>query len=122
MRKVLAAFALALAAVSAVPTARADSSVEILAVRFVEELAAVIEANKGDCDKMGGALTKFIDDHEGDIRRLREAEKKMTEEQKKALASKYAARLQAAAGRILAGTLACEKNEKVKEALSRLRP
>jgi hypothetical protein len=118
----LAAIAFVNLAVAAVTPARADSSTEVAAVRLVEELAQVMEANKADCDKMGDALAKFMDSHTAEIRRLREEEKKMTEEQKKAIANKYAARLQAAAAKILAGAQACGSNPKVKDALGHFKP
>ena len=118
----LAFFLAAALLVLSVPPAAADSATEIAAVRLVEELAQVMEANKGNCDKMGDALFKFMDSHAAEIRRLREEEKKMTEEQKRAIANKYAARLQAAAAKILAGSQACGSNPKVKDALTRFKP
>jgi hypothetical protein len=120
--KKLAASAFALLVLAALAPARADSSTEIAAVRLVEELAQVMDANKVDCNKMGDALEKFMESHAAEIRRLREEEKKMTEEQKKAIANKYAARLQAAAAKILAGAQTCGSNPKVKEALGRFKP
>ena len=121
MRKVALVLA-ALAVTVSMSSASADSSTEVAAVRLVEELAVVMDANLRDCDKMGVALEKFMESHAAEIAKLREEEKKMTDEQKKALAAKYASRLQAAAAKILAGAQACGTNARVKEALGRFKP
>jgi hypothetical protein len=123
MRRVLAALGVVLVVASVSPaSADGPAPAEVVAVRLVEELAAVMDANMKSCDKMGAALEKFMESHAADIRRLREEEKKMTDEQKKALAAKYGARLQAAAQKILAGAQTCGANPRVKEALSRFKP
>ena len=66
MRRVVAALGVVLVVASVSP-ASADAPAEVVALRLVEELAAVMDANMKSCDKMGTALENGVVDHLGRV-------------------------------------------------------
>jgi hypothetical protein len=117
LRTLLAAALLA-GAVGLGSPARADSGEQMIA--FFEKLAAIIDSNKSNCDKMASELGKFLDDNAAAIDKAREEVKKSTPEQRKAVHDKYKARFDAAMAKVKEGAMACKDNPKVKAAIEKL--
>jgi ABC-type transporter MlaC component len=124
MKKLLALLLLAFAFVVASPRlAIAEGSVaERMAERavvIIETMSNIVDNDKADCDKMGVDLDRYADVTAAERAALSEYRKRMTPEEKRALALKYAARMQAAAAKARSGMEACGKNAKVLAAVRR---
>ncbi len=108
----------ALTIVAAAFGTTACSSPEEKAVKFMEELAEITTKNEADCDKMGDALGKFMDDNADTIKSLKDM--KSSKEQDKAMEEKYGERVKAAGMKMMGGAMKCATNEKVGAALKKM--
>jgi hypothetical protein len=123
MKKTLG-FALALSLLS-LPALRAHAmTIEEAgekAIGLMEQMASIIDKDKDACDKMAADLNRFQDDNAALLKELNEIKGKRTDADKKAFREKYAARLKAAQEKMTPGAMKCEKDEKVKAAMMKMR-
>ena len=85
-----------------------------------EQLAGIVDADKGNCDKMAADIKAFADKNGTEMQRLRQEGMKRSPEQRAEFQKKYGARIQAATAKMNAGVPACIANPKVKAALASL--
>jgi hypothetical protein len=88
--------------------------------RLLESAAALVDADRGKCDKMGDDLSGFIDARSGDIAALRSWGMSLSPAERRELVAKYRARFQAAEGRLRSGITPCAANPKVRGALAKV--
>jgi hypothetical protein len=112
-------FVIVLSVFATARTARAESIQELAeqGVKIIEHIASDAEASKSDCDKLGTALAAHMDDDAAVMKKIKDAESKLTKEQKdanrKEMEKKYGDRMKAAMGKL--GPLkTCKANAKVK--------
>jgi len=86
-------------------------------VQLDEQLAATVDADKKNCDKMAADLKTFNTKNGAEMRRLGQEGSKRTPEQKAEFHKKYGTRVQAATQKLNAGITGCIANPKVQEAL-----
>lgn len=94
------------------------SSPEEKAVKLMEEMANIVDSNKEDCDKMGAALTTFVDANADTIKGMKDMKSSKDEEKK--LEEKYGDRIKAATGKMMGGMMKCATNEKVAGAMKKM--
>ncbi len=90
-------------------------------VSMMEAMGAAVESNKGNCDAMGTALQKWVDDHKDLIAYGKANENDPAK--KKEFEEKCEPKLQAVMqklGPAMEGASACATNEKVKAAMASL--
>jgi hypothetical protein len=90
------------------------------AVQLVEEMAALFDRNKSDCDKLGSEFDTFAADNTArfiDLKRVG----RLQGEKRKAFEAAYGARLEAATRKLMDGAIPCMANPKVADALKRIR-
>ena len=85
-----------------------------------EQLAATVDADKGNCDKMATDIKAFADKNGAEMQRLRQEGMKRSPDQRAEFQKKYGARIQVATARMNGGIPACIQNPKVKAALAAL--
>jgi hypothetical protein len=101
------------------PRVHADAVADIgeRMIKIFERMAADIDANKPDCDKIGAALNKHVDDDVAAFAEAKKVDAGMTVAQRKAakeaMDKKYGARA-AAAKKKMAPLKACSANPSVK--------
>ncbi len=100
----------------------ACGSPEEQAVKLMEEMGNIMDANKEDCDKMGDELKKFVDKNGETLKNLQNALKGGDEAKEKAMKEKYADRIGSAMGKVMEGSMKCATNEKVGAAMASMRP
>src|SRR5258706_14316753 len=66
-----------------------DPALEAKALDAMKSLTEVFTANAADCDKLAAGITKFTADNKDTLLAIKEAEKKLTKEQKKAYDAKH---------------------------------
>ena len=121
--KILASLLIGTALVGLSPRAVLASPNDAMAERGVtllESGAALVDQDKGSCDKMGGDMSTFIDAHASDIQALQAWGARLTVVERMALASKYKARLRAAEARLRGSIEPCQENAKVRAALKKV--
>jgi hypothetical protein len=112
-------FAMALFLVAGARTARAESMDDLAekAVKVIERIGSDGDASKGDCEKLGTALASHMDDDATVMKAIKDAEAKLTKEQKaenrKKMEAKYGERMKAAKKK-LESLKTCKTNAKVK--------
>jgi len=88
-------------------------------ISYLEDMAELLEANKDDCDAMAKKLTKFQESRGREAKKL-EARLKAEKGEKAAqdvFKEKYAARMEAATKKMMAGLMNCSGNDKVMQAM-----
>lgn len=90
------------------------------AVVLMEQLANVVDANKANCDVMGDKLAAWADANGAQLKQLKEADKALTAEQKKAFSAKYEERMKAVVTKMMPGVQKCQANPKVTATMKRL--
>ena len=88
-------------------------------IAFMEEMAAIIDDNKTDCDRMGAELGRLMDENDDFIHHIRELDKDMTPEQKRAFDEKYKPRMEGVVQKMMGGLIACKDNQAVQDAFQR---
>jgi hypothetical protein len=83
------------------------------AVAMMEQIAAIIDTNKNNCDAMGDKLGAYMDKHGAELEQLKAAGKTRSDEQKKAFSDKYGDRMKAVAEKMRPGMQNCRSNAKV---------
>lgn len=91
------------------------------ALGVMEGMAALIDEEKNDCDRMGERLNTFMDAHQQTIRDIKAHSDGQTEAQKKAIEEKYKARAIAAGEKMMGGIMKCMTNERVKAAMQKMK-
>lgn len=86
-------------------------------VELMEKMAGIVDANKDNCEKMATAVTAFVASNEDLLKKAKEAESKLSPEQKQAFMMKHAAHVQGAALKMAAGMGACQNNEAIMKAM-----
>jgi len=86
-------------------------------VKLIEQLADIAERDKADCAKMGAELEQFVRDNEPLFRKVGEAAKKQSPEDRKKYDEKFKARSEAATKRMTEGLTACAGNAQVQGSL-----
>ncbi len=99
----------------------AAASPEERALGVMEGMAALIDEEKNDCDRMGDRLNTFMDAHQQTIRDIKAHSDGQTEAQKKAIEEKYKARAIAAGEKMMGGIMKCMTNERVKAAMAKMK-
>ena len=89
-------------------------------VQLDEQMASMVDSDKGNCDKMATDIKAFADKNGAEMQRLRDEGMKRSPEQRAEFQKKYGARIQAATARMNAGIPACIQNPKVKASLASL--
>lgn len=112
-------FVMAVLLVAGARAARAETIDELAekGVKVMERIGSDGEASKGDCDKFGTALASHMDEDATVMKAIKDAESKMTKEQKaenrKKMEEKYGERMKAAKKK-LETLKTCKTNAKVK--------
>jgi len=88
------------------------------AVKMMEGMGKIFTDNKGNCDGMAGALSKFLDDNKALMAKGKEWDK--DPEFKKLMDEKYKPQLEAAMGPMMGAMTECKDNEKLKAAMEKL--
>ncbi len=89
------------------------------AVVMMEEIATIIDTNKDKCDAMGDQLSAYMDKNGEQLKKLKDAGKALSEDQKKAFSEKYKTRMEAVFAKMGPGLQKCSKNAKVLAAMDR---
>ena len=89
------------------------------AVVMMEQIAALIDTNKDNCDAMGDKLGTYMDKNGPELDKLKAAGKTLTAAQKKAFMDKYAPRMKAIADKMMPGLQKCSANAKVTAAMKK---
>jgi|GEM_PF-2584814 len=89
------------------------------AVVVLEQIAAIVDTNKDNCDAMGDKLSVFMDKNLERVKALHAAGKNLTEQQKKEFAEKYKERLKAVSTTMSSGMQKCASNAKVSGAMKK---
>ena len=89
-------------------------------VQLDEQMANIVESDKGNCDKMAADIKAFADKNGAEMQRLRQEGTKRSPEDRAAFMTKYGARIHGAEAKMNAGIPACIQNPKVKAALGSL--
>ena len=118
MQRILAAFALVGLTFAFTGCSK---NPEEAAISMMEDMANLVDKHKDDCDKMGGELSSFMDKHADTIKSIKEFSEKQTAEQKKASEEKYKERAAKAGEKMMGGVMKCMTNEKVKEAMGKMK-
>jgi hypothetical protein len=119
MKTACFAFAAVVASVLGTGAARAAGNDDMVekAVKNFERIADEADANKPDCEKIGAALAKHLDEDVAVMKQIKDADAKKTakqrDEERDAAKAKYGARMQAAKAKA-APLKACKTNAKVK--------
>ena len=115
-----AAFVLALLA-APLGQHRADSNADFAAklMAVMEQMAAIVDTNKNDCNAMGDKLDKFMTDNAAFFKDARERAEKMSEQEKHELENRYHARLTAVVAKFRDGLSRCATNPKVVSAIQK---
>ncbi len=99
------------------PAAAPGFDVEKFVV-FLEKVMDTIAANKDDCGKMAGAVSKLADDNKDFLAVVRAH--KPTEEQQKEMRAKYSARVKAAFDKAKDAAMKCKDSADFKSAMERI--
>jgi hypothetical protein len=91
------------------------------AIGLIEGIAAIVDQDKANCDKMAVDVNKYEDENAALIKELNTMKAKRTDADKKAWQEKYKDRMKAAQQKMMAGGQACQSNEKVRAAFERMR-
>jgi hypothetical protein len=83
------------------------------AVVMMEQVAAIVDSNKDNCDAMGDKLGAYMDKNGEELKKLKASGKTLTDAQKKAFTDKYAVRMKAVSDKIMPGMQKCSGNAKV---------
>ena len=83
------------------------------AVAFSEKLADVVDANKGDCDKMAAEIKTLFDDNAALITKANQWQQSATKEEQKAFEEKYKPRLEAMGAKLGGGIQKCSAHDGV---------
>ncbi len=86
------------------------------AIVMMEQVASLIDANKGNCDAMGDKLSAWSDANSAHLRQLMEATKTLPADQKKA----FEAKSKPLATKMMAGLQTCSSNAKVTAVVKKL--
>jgi hypothetical protein len=86
------------------------------AIVMMEQVASLIDANKGNCDVMGDKLSAWSDANSAHLGQLIEATKTLSPDQKKA----FSAKVKAISTKMMAGLQACSSNAKVTAVVKKL--
>jgi hypothetical protein len=100
--------------------AAAGGDIEARGVEVMTKMADIMDANKGDCDKMGAELSSFLDAQQGTMNEMKEFGDKQTDEQKQAFEAKYATQMEEAMGKMGPAIEACQDNAAVQAAMSKM--
>jgi hypothetical protein len=84
-------------------------------------MAALIDEEKNDCDRMGERLNTFMDAHQQTIRDIKAYSDGQTAKEKKANEEKYRVRAKAVVGRMMGGLMKCMTNERVRAAMQKMK-
>ncbi len=118
------AVAVAIIIISAIVpgSARADATSDVAErlLRLLDQGVTIVESNRNSCDAMGDKLGKLIDDNAALIHDAKTMADRLSAEQKKALETKYKARIEAAIARMDPGMQHCATNAKVMAALRKI--
>ncbi|MEO6773206.1 MAG: hypothetical protein ABI467_09300 [Kofleriaceae bacterium] len=87
------------------------------AVVMMEQLATIIDTHKDNCDSMGDKLATFMDKNAERLKRLKDAGKKVSAEDKKRFSEKYKDRMKAVYDKMAPGLQKCAQNAKVSAAM-----
>ncbi len=82
-------------------------------VAFIEQFASVSYSHKGDCDAMGDALEKFVNEKREMLETAKQVDKSVDPEKREAFQKKYGKRVQAAGEKLMGSLFQCAKNQKV---------
>jgi hypothetical protein len=85
-----------------------------------EQMANIVDSDKGNCDKMATDIKAFADKNGAEMQRLRTEGAKRNPDERAAFMKKYGARIHGAEGKMNAGIPGCIQNPKVKAALAGL--
>ena len=88
-------------------------------VKMMEEMAQIIDTNKGDCDKMGSALDTFITSKKDLIEKAKTL--RGDKAQSKKLEEKYGPRLKEVTKKMIGGAMKCATNKTVGDAMKKMR-
>ena len=100
--------------------AAGDAELEAKGVEVMTKMADIMDANKGDCDKMGAELSSFLEAEKGTLDQMKEFGDKQTDEQKKAFEEKYATQMEQAMAKMGPAIEACKDNAAVQAAMSKM--
>jgi hypothetical protein len=116
------AFAVSLALLPALrASAMTNDEAGEKAMGLIEGIAAIVDSDKANCDKMATDVNKYTDDNAALIKELNAMKAKRTDADKKAWQDKYGDRMKAATQKMMAGGQACQSNEKVKAAFGKMK-
>lgn len=85
-----------------------------------EQMANIVDSDKGNCDKMAADIKAFADKNGAEMQRLRQEGAKRNPDERTAFMKKYGARIHGAEAKMNAGIPSCIQNSKVKAALGSL--
>jgi hypothetical protein len=102
------------------PDAAEDASVDLDAVseqgmRMIEEASGIIQANIGDCDKMGAALDAYYAKHRAAIDFTTDTYRTLSKEERKPIQTKYRPRFDLAWKALQPGLKKCKQQPQIKE-------
>lgn len=89
-------------------------------VQLDEQMANIVDSDKGNCDKMATDIKAFADKNGAEMQRLRQEGAKRSPDDRAAFMKKYGARIHGAEAKMNAGIPSCIQNPKVKAALGSL--
>lgn len=117
MKRILATLAIAGLTFS-ITGCKSDPAEE--SIKLMEEMATIMDSNKEDCDKMGGALAKFMDSNGSKIADLKKATEGKSKEEQKKMMEKYEDRMKAVMGKVMGAGMKCKDNKKVQDAMKKM--
>jgi hypothetical protein len=97
-----------------------DDAMAQRTLALAESAAALVEADDGNCDKMGEDLGHFIDTKSAEIHAIIAWGTKLSRAERRALMTKYKSRLEPLEGKLRNGLTPCLENAKVVAALRKL--
>jgi hypothetical protein len=89
------------------------------AVVMLEQVATLVDANKDYCDVMGDKLDAWASANAAELKRLKEAGKQLSAEQKQAFSEKYQDRMRVLAVK-MGGARKCSGNARVTGAMKKI--
>ena len=90
-------------------------------VSLFEEMADIVDTNKGNCDKMGEALQAFADDNGEEVEKLSKNLKKASKEEEEELEKKFGDRMKEAQEKMMDSLMECVSNDKVGSAMKSIK-
>jgi hypothetical protein len=97
-----------------------DPALEQKGLDAMKSLTDVFTSNAADCDKLAAGIEKFTADNKDTLVQIKEAEKKLTKEQKKAYDAKHKAAEKEMQDKMMPVIVKCQKNKNVEKAFMAL--